>query len=134
MRRIRERETEGRKRLSEAVSRLLTYEADVLIVGAERIGGTPFVRVDRDDLSMDDARSLARELTARGATVALGIRGDKTQVIVARGVGSTIDCAAIVKRVLTELGGRGGGQPEIAQGGLADSATLSEALDSYNFV
>ncbi len=129
VRRIRERETEGRKRLSEAVSRLLTYEADVLIVGAERIGGTPFVRVDRDDLSMDDARSLARELTARGATVALGIRGDKTQVIVARGVGSTIDCAAIVKRVLTELGGRGGGQPEIAQGGLADSATLSEALD-----
>ena len=127
--RIREREAEGRKRLSEAVGRLLAHDADALIVGAERIGGTPFVCVDRDDLSMDDARTLARELTARGATVALGVRGDKTQVIVARGVGSTADCAAIVRRVLTELGGRGGGQPEIAQGGLADPATLSEALD-----
>jgi alanyl-tRNA synthetase len=129
VRRIRDRETESRKRLSEAIGRLLAYEAEALIAGAERHHGTPLVRIDRGDLSTDDARTLARELVTRGAHVILGVRGDKTQVLVARAPDSTVDCARILKQVLTELGGRGGGQPEIAQGGLPDEAALPEALD-----
>jgi alanyl-tRNA synthetase len=129
VRRIRDRETESRKRLSETLGRLLAFEADALIADAERYQGTPLVRLDRNDLSMDDARTLARELAARGAHVVLGVRGEKAQVIVARGADSAVDCAQIVKEVLGDLGGRGGGQPAMAQGGLADASHLPEVLD-----
>jgi alanyl-tRNA synthetase len=43
--------------------------------------------------------------------------GDRCQVVVARGGGSDLDCGALLREGLRELGGKGGGRPERAQGG-----------------
>jgi alanyl-tRNA synthetase len=37
--------------------------------------------------------------------------------VVARGEGATIDCAGLLKALTTEFGGKGGGRPDLAQGG-----------------
>ena len=42
--------------------------------------------------------------------------------------GVPVDCAAVVKEVLARVGGRGGGQAGMAQGGLQDSGALEGAM------
>jgi alanyl-tRNA synthetase len=38
-------------------------------------------------------------------------------VVIARGEGSAIDCAALLKSLTSRFGGKGGGRPDLAQGG-----------------
>jgi len=42
---------------------------------------------------------------------------------VARSTDVTVDAGALVKALLAELGGRGGGRPELAQGGVTAGAS-----------
>jgi alanyl-tRNA synthetase len=39
------------------------------------------------------------------------------QVVVARGANATIDANAILKELAAKFGGKGGGKPDLAQGG-----------------
>jgi alanyl-tRNA synthetase len=58
----------------------------------------------------------------------LATRRDKVQVAFARSEDVRYDMAALLREVAPLFGGRGGGQPQIAQGGGADAASLEEAL------
>lgn len=126
---LREREDAARKRLASTMGSLLSHEARRLIERAEGTDGVALVRVVRDDLSLDEARVLVRELTQGGAVAVVGVAGEKSQLVVARPEGSTLDCGALVRGVLQEFGGRGGGQPALAQGGVPDAARLHEAVE-----
>jgi alanyl-tRNA synthetase len=44
-------------------------------------------------------------------------------VVVARGEGSAVDCAAVLKGLTSRFGGKGGGRPDLAQGGGLDAAS-----------
>jgi alanyl-tRNA synthetase len=48
--------------------------------------------------------------------------GQPAPVVVARSADVPVDAGAWLKRAIAALGGRGGGRPEAAQGGLAASA------------
>jgi alanyl-tRNA synthetase len=53
-----------------------------------------------------------------GCVVVLTGDGPPTPVVVARSADVGVDAGAWIKRATGELGGRGGGRPEMAQGGL----------------
>ena len=53
-----------------------------------------------------------------GLIVVLTGEGRPTPVVMARSVDVTLDAGALMKKATAELGGRGGGRPEMAQGGL----------------
>ena len=57
-----------------------------------------------------------------GFVVVLVGDGQPTPVVVARSADVDLDAGAWMKRATAELGGKGGGRPELAQGGLAASA------------
>ena len=38
--------------------------------------------------------------------------------VIARAADSTLDCAALLKKLIERFGGKGGGRPDLAQGGL----------------
>jgi alanyl-tRNA synthetase len=126
--RLRGQEETTRKRLAAAMERLIGYDARELVAVAPRIGGIPLVQVVRDDLSLEEGRLLAREVATAGGLIALGIRGEKAQLVVARPAATAVDCGMIVRDVLTRFGGRGGGQGAIAQGGVPDPSRLGEAV------
>jgi alanyl-tRNA synthetase len=68
-------------------------------------------------------KTLASALTAEAGVVAIVVgEGDPAPVVAARSAGVAFDCGAWMKRVTAVLGGRGGGKPELAQGGVAASA------------
>jgi len=39
------------------------------------------------------------------------------QVVIARGSSSTVDAGALLKQLAAKFGGKGGGKPDLAQGG-----------------
>jgi alanyl-tRNA synthetase len=58
-----------------------------------------------------------------GLVVVLVGDGQPAPVVVARSADVTLDAGAWIKRATAELGGRGGGRPELAQGGIQADAT-----------
>jgi len=64
-----------------------------------------------------DLRALAQELAQRPSMVALLISvGERTHLCFARAEGVDLDAAALLREACTQLGGKGGGRPHLAQG------------------
>jgi alanyl-tRNA synthetase len=78
-------------------------------------------------------RSIAAKLAGAGRDAILCAPDDTgTAVVLMRAAGSSLDCSALWKRLAAQLGGRGGGRPDRAEGRLtavvADwSAAVSDA-------
>jgi alanyl-tRNA synthetase len=123
--RLRDEHDTTRKRLGVVTGQVLQFEAVAL---AEAAGGAPVALV-RDDLGLDDARLLARLLSERGVTAIVGVAGARAQVVMMRPAPATApDCGQVLREVLAGFGGKGGGQPQAAQGGVPDPARLAEAV------
>ena len=128
--RVRENEERARKRLEETGAQLIGYEAQDLITRAELIGIVRVVRRAYSDRSLEEVRGLAKAIAAGGCVALLGLRAEKTQLIFACSEGLELDCGRLLRETLAAFGGRGGGQPTLAQGGLPDAALLEQALDA----
>ena len=61
--------------------------------------------------------AVAATVEAPSAAVVLFSRTMPAVVVVARGAESQVNAAAVLKALITRFGGKGGGKPEIAQGG-----------------
>ncbi|HMO57735.1 MAG TPA: alanyl-tRNA editing protein [Roseiflexaceae bacterium] len=126
--RIQTAEEQARSRAAELTERLLGYEVQELATTAQ--GDMRLVRAAYDDRSLDEARSMARQLTAAGCVALIGIRSNKAHVLLARPANSELDCGALLREVLAPFGGRGGGRPDMAQGGLNHPHQLDAVLDA----
>lgn len=126
--RVREAEERARKGMEEARGQLLTYEAHDLAARAVSIGGAPVVQLLSEPRGIEELRSLARLVAEQGCVAVIGMAADKGHLIVARGPQLKADSGAVLRAALAPLGGKGGGRPELAQGGLADPALVAEAI------
>ncbi|MGF7238185.1 MAG: DHHA1 domain-containing protein, partial [Frankia sp.] len=111
--------------------------AATLAAGAEDIAGVAVVAAEAPPgTSGDDARKLVLDvrgrLGERPAVVALATRGDgRATIVVATTAGArTLGLRAgdVVRAAAAELGGRGGGKPDLAQGGGTDPEGVPRAL------
>src|SRR6185369_17167829 len=67
---------------------------------------------------VEKLKLLATNICKRPRTVALlADQGDQLRVVFARSADSKVDVAAVLKKTLDRFGGRGGGRPNLAQGG-----------------
>src|SRR6185503_16111418 len=128
--RVRENEERARKRLEETGEQLIGYEAQDLITRADLVGIVRVVRRAYAGRSLEEVRGLAKAIAAGGCVALLGLRAEKTQLIFARAEGLEIDCGRLLRETLAPFGGRGGGRPSLAQGGLPDGELLEQALDA----
>ena len=98
----------------------MVFRAARLREDAETIG--PYRVVLRSEPELDGAglKSLASAVVeGSGLVVVFTGRGAPVPVIVARSTDVSLDAAALLRDLASELGGRGGGTPVIAQGGVA---------------
>ena len=73
-----------------------------------------------DFSSLEDARQMALRLKSKPATVVLlAVSGDMPNLIFGRSADLTPDMGKLLKEISAAYGGRGGGQAELAQGGVA---------------
>jgi alanyl-tRNA synthetase len=84
-----------------------------------------------DDRSADSLKQLALALIAHPNTVALlGSRdGDTARLVFARSTGISGDMNGLMRKACEMIEGRGGGKPDMAQGGGKNVDRLVEALD-----
>jgi len=89
-----------------------------------------------DDASPDYLRLLAAKLVAEACVVALLASRSTGHVAFAQSKGLTTDMGALLREVLKEFPGKGGGAKDFAQGSLADptklDASLSKAKEFLN--
>ena len=119
----------GRKReqkLLEEVAELLA--AQMVGEGGEKPAVVRQVFADRD---VNFIKLLAQKMTRRAKVVALlGSSAGQPSLVFAQTPGAGFDMGALMKQVLAESGGRGGGSKDLAQAGLPEGAKLEEILSS----
>jgi len=90
---------------------------------AETIGPYRGVLTAQPGWDAASLKVLAQAIVSEpGLVVVMTGDGEPTPVVVARSADVAVDAAAWMKRAAGELGGRGGGRPEMAQGGLTARA------------
>ncbi len=96
-------------------SELARYFADRL---AESASGSRIVVEALPDWDQHGLKILASAITERsGYSAALFGASTPSPVVVARAADASIDAAAVLRKLIERFGGKGGGRPELAQGG-----------------
>jgi alanyl-tRNA synthetase len=119
--------------LKAASSQLVEYEAAALLAETRAENGRRLIVRIYDQRDPAEMKLLAQRLSAAEGVIALlGSAGSKAQLVFARSADRTEDMNALLKLALAQLGdARGGGQPNMAQGGgvPADEAAVRRALE-----
>jgi alanyl-tRNA synthetase len=104
--------------------RLAEHEGARLAAGAETIGDARAVLVSLDGYDANGLKAVAAAAVRGGADTAVVLSTARPLlVVVARGAaGGGVDCGALVKALVGRFGGKGGGRPDLAQGGGMDAA------------
>ena len=115
--------------LNAARAQLLDGEAEKLWMEAPVQGPLRLIQAVLEGRTLNDARQLATRLKERPSTVVLlALAGDKPNLLFARSQEGQVDMGKLLREVTAAFGGRGGGQPELAQGGVASGSDLHKAL------
>lgn len=117
--------------LKAASQQLLTYEADQILSETPSDNGKRIVSAIFTGRDAGDLRLLASRLTQTvGVLALLATTGDRVHLVFARSADLPTDMNALLKQALTQIeGGKGGGQPALAQGGgIADTEHLQNVI------
>ncbi|HVG29304.1 MAG TPA: DHHA1 domain-containing protein [Pyrinomonadaceae bacterium] len=108
------------------------FEAAELLEAGARAGGAKIVARVFEGRDAESLKRLAAAITAHaGAVALLGSRdGGEARLVFARAAGAAGDMNALMREACAEIAGRGGGRPEMAQGGGRGVERLSEAIEA----
>jgi alanyl-tRNA synthetase len=78
--------------------------------------------------SLEDLRAVAQSFTAQPGAVFLAVLENPPSVLLAASADSGVDAGKLVKAAVTEAGGRGGGNPRLAQGSVPRAQLLDAVV------
>jgi alanyl-tRNA synthetase len=110
-----------RRQVKDLQTELAGHQASALAERAEPIGTARVVLATLDVGDGWDAngfKSIATAIAARPGHAAVLLNLPiPSAIVIARAPDVSLDCAAVLKQLLATFGGKGGGRPELAQGG-----------------
>jgi alanyl-tRNA synthetase len=119
-----------RKQVEALRRRLLANDAAELAARAEEMAGTRVVAAYLEDKSPSEVRELAARLTGDRATVALlAAGGERAHFVFSRSKDVGIDMRVVIKAACEAVGGKGGGRPEVCEGGGKNMDQVAAALE-----
>ncbi len=109
---------ETKKQLKDLQARLATFEAIALSGRAEMRGGVQVVVAALEGWDQNGLKAIASSIATRPLHVAVlfGLPSPAAAVV-ARAKDASVDCGALLKALVGRFGGKGGGRPDLAQGG-----------------
>lgn len=114
---------EIRRQMKDLHSRLALLEADALAGRAEAIGTTRFVVAALEGWDSNGLKQLAGAIAARPGLAAILVSAPApSAIVVSRAADVGVDSATLLKQMVARFGGKGGGRPELAQGGGLDGS------------
>ena len=118
------------KREHKLLEEIATLTADGMLA---TLGGAKVIRRFYPERDLGFIKLLAQRLTRQGTVVALlGCGGVQPSVVFAQSAGLAYDMGVLMKEALVELGGRGGGNKDMAQGGAADATKIEGVLEAVS--
>jgi alanyl-tRNA synthetase len=120
-----------RKALSRASEELMTFKAGALAAAVRTVAGVDLIVSAVDSADAASLRVAAATLVkSPGRLVVLISSSQPTSTVIARSGEVTHDASALLRHLVSRFGGRGGGRPELAQGGglNADERAIGEEV------
>jgi alanyl-tRNA synthetase len=110
--------------------KLAVQEAVALVARGSREGGRVAIAEAIDGWDAQGLKAMAVAAAAAEPTAAIALFTTTTPalVVVARGANGGIDAGAVLKALVAKFGGKGGGKPDLAQGG-GLNATPAQLVD-----
>ena len=136
IRQLIDRSRKLEKELAQAKVKLASGQGDDLSAGAVDVAGIKVVAARLDGADADSLRVAVDQLKAKlvAAAIVLATVDGEGKVVLVAGVtpdqAKRIKAGDLVNAVAQQVGGRGGGRPELAQAGGAEPANLDAALAS----
>jgi alanyl-tRNA synthetase len=97
---------------------LATHVAAELVAVGERVDGRMVVAQAMEGWDAAGLKAIAAGVASRpGTAVALFSKSSPALVVVARANDVVVDASAVLKALVARFGGKGGGKPDLAQGG-----------------
>lgn len=133
VRRLFEEAKQLRRRVRDLAELASEVEGRRLYAEGEAREGYRVVARRLDGRSADELRLVAHKVVAEGPALALLASDDAgtARLVFARGDDpalGAVDCGRLMRAACEILGGRGGGRPDMAQGGGPDASRIDEAL------
>jgi alanyl-tRNA synthetase len=118
---IERMQTEGkefRKQIKEFQARLASQEADALADAAATVDGVRLVVATLPGWDASGLKTVAARIVERPRYAAVLVGGPSpAPLVVARAQDVALDSGAVLRTLVERHGGKGGGRPELAQGG-----------------
>ncbi|HEY3384796.1 MAG TPA: DHHA1 domain-containing protein [Vicinamibacterales bacterium] len=116
--RLQAESKDHRKAIRGLQERLAEFEAAALADAAEDVGGSRHVIQAVEGQDQNGLKAMALAICGRpGYQVALFSTTTPTVAVLARSTDRPMDAGALLRALTAQFGGRGGGKPELAQGG-----------------
>lgn len=118
-----------RRRYEQIKKEIIGYEVGKLEAGAHEVSGVGVVTAYFEDRTAEDIREMAAQLTEEHSRVALlGAGKDRVYFIFARSADVDVDMRPLINAACDIVEGRGGGKPEVCQGGGKNAGGAAAAL------
>lgn len=120
-----------RKSREQLLEELAGFYAENLLTETPEHQGRKLVTRVFSDRDLAFIKLLAQKLTRHSPNVIalLGVTSSQPALVFAQSPGQPFDMSALIKEVLTKLGGRGGGSKDMAQGGPVQVEGLEDTLN-----
>jgi alanyl-tRNA synthetase len=133
--RLRDESKAARKALEEARRELTAYRAREMEAAFEPFGPVRLLRKVVPDSDASSLQVVARAVTAAPDRVVLLASPETGSLLFARSREGgpallALDMGAILRETVAGVGGKGGGRPDLAQGGVQDPAQAERALEA----
>jgi alanyl-tRNA synthetase len=133
LQKLLEEQKQLEKQLQQLEARLAKGRAQELAASARVVAGVPVLAARLDGLDAEGLRSVVDTLRERmsSGVIVLGSSMDSKVTLVAsvsKDLTKRFPAGKLVQEVAPLVGGKGGGRPDLAQGGGTDASRLDEAL------
>jgi alanyl-tRNA synthetase len=131
--RIQNEGKEQKRRLKDLQTELAGHQATALAGAAETIGSARIVLASLEGWDAPGLKAIASAIAERPGHVAILVSAPApASIVIARAPDLQVDSAALLKQMVAQFGGKGGGRPELAQGGglIGSSTELVSAARS----
>lgn len=134
---LAERNRDLEKEIERLKAKLASSASNDLLSQVQDINGVKLLAVKLEGADSKSLRTTLDQLKnklASGVIVLATVEGDKVTVIagITADLTSRFKAGDLVQHISTQLGGKGGGRPDMAQGGGTNVAALPQALNSVS--
>src|SRR5450755_4038865 len=119
-----------RKQREHSLDELAAAHAAALLAETPEANGRKLVVCTLADRELNFIKLLAQKLTrlAPNAVALVATASPQPSLVFAQSAGQPFDMGALMKEIMSKLGGRGGGSKDMAQGGISNADGIENAL------